>query len=168
MAKLKLSNGMVYPIADYATPDNFVILLGSMTAFEVLESLTEENLSKIQFLTDSGAVTGTYHNKLLCGHTDNGDTLAVNINDSDLCRYGLILDDNSRIIDAPVKRYAPADAIIVDELPDGYLHDYQYINNEYVYNPVPKEEPVETPSQLDIIEAQVAYTAMMTNTLLEV
>lgn len=29
-------------------------------------------------------------------------------------------------------------------------------------------EPVETPTQLDIIEAQVTYTAMMTDTLLEV
>lgn len=29
-------------------------------------------------------------------------------------------------------------------------------------------EPVETPSQLDVIEAQVTYTAMMTDTLLEV
>lgn len=29
-------------------------------------------------------------------------------------------------------------------------------------------EPVEQPSQLDVIEAQVAYTAMMTDTLLEV
>lgn len=29
-------------------------------------------------------------------------------------------------------------------------------------------DPSETPSQLDIIEAQVTYTAMMTDTLLEV
>ena len=29
-------------------------------------------------------------------------------------------------------------------------------------------DPVEKPTQLDIIEAQVAYTAMMTDTLLEV
>jgi len=29
-------------------------------------------------------------------------------------------------------------------------------------------EPTPTPSQLDIIEAQVTYTAMMTDTLLEV
>ena len=28
-------------------------------------------------------------------------------------------------------------------------------------------EPVSTPSQLDVIEAQVTYTAMMTDTLLE-
>lgn len=34
---------------------------------------------------------------------------------------------------------------------------------------VPEVEPVEeVPSQLDIIEAQVTYTAMMTDTLLEV
>ena len=34
---------------------------------------------------------------------------------------------------------------------------------------MPEPEPVEdSPSQLDIIEAQVAYTAMMTGTLMEV
>ena len=168
MSKIKLFNGKTYQVADYATPNSFVILLGSMTASEVLETMTEEKLSEIQFLTDSGAVTGTYHDKLLCGYTDNGSTLTVNINDADLCHYGLVLDEDNRIVNALVQRYAPEDAIIVNKLPNGYLHDYQYINNEYVYNPIPKEEPVEVPSQLDIIEAQVTYTAMMTNTLLEV
>lgn len=141
MAKLKLSNGMVYPIADYATPNSFVILLDSVHASEVLETMTEENLSEIQFLTDSGAVTGAYHNKLLCGYTDNGDTLAVSINDADLCRYGLVLDDDNRIIDAPFQRYAPDGAIIVDKLPEGNLPDYLYIDGEYVFDPLPKPEP---------------------------
>lgn len=143
MSKLKLSNGVTYPIADYATPDSFVILFNSISASEVIETLTEENLSEIQFLTDSGAVTGIYYNKLLCGHTDNGDVLAININDADLCRYGLVLDEGGRIMEAPVQRYAPADAIIVDELPDGDFHDYLYIDGEYVYDPLPKPEPVE-------------------------
>ena len=143
MAKLKLSNGVTYPIADYATPDSFVIILGFKTASEVLETLTEANLSKIQFLTDSGAVTGTYHNKLLCGYVDNGDSLAVSINDADLCRYGLVLDDNNRIVDAPFQRYAPENAIIVDELPEGDFHDYLYANGEYVYDPLPRPEPVD-------------------------
>ena len=57
---------------------------------------------------------------------------------------------------------------IVESLPEGNITDYQYIDNEFIYNPLPKEEVIETPSQLDIIEAQVVYTAMMTNTLLEV
>lgn len=143
MSKLKLSNDIIYAIADYATPNHFVILLNSIPASKVVETLTEENLSEIQFLTDSGAVTGTYHNKLLCGYTDNGDTLAININDADLCRYGLVLDEDNRIIEAPFQRYAPEYAIIVDKLPDGDFHDYLYVNGEYVYDPLPRPEPVD-------------------------
>lgn len=56
---------------------------------------------------------------------------------------------------------------IVDFLPEGNISDYQYINNEFIYNPLLKEEVVEKPSQLDVIEAQITYTAMMTGTLLE-
>ena len=56
---------------------------------------------------------------------------------------------------------------IVESLPEGNLPDYQYINNEFIYNPLPKEKIKEAPSQLDIIEAQITYTAMMTGTLLE-
>lgn len=153
MPKLKLSNGVTYPIADYATPDSVVILLNSLTVAEVLKTLTEENLTGIQFLTDSGAVTGTYHNKLLCGHTDNGSTLAVNINDADLCRYGLVLDEDDRIIDAPVQRYAPTSSIIVDKLPEGDFHDYLYIDGKYVYDPLPEpEQPEPAPS----LESRVA------------
>lgn len=143
MAKLKLSNGITYHIADYATQNSFSILLGSITSVEALETLTEENLSEIQFLTDGGAVTGVYRNQLLCGYTDNGDAFAVSINDADLCRYGLVLDENNRIIEAPVQRYAPADAIIVDKLPEGEYNDYLYVNGEYVYDPLPRPEPVE-------------------------
>lgn len=40
-------------------------------------------------------------------------------------------------------------------------------NGEYRIVEVDDPEP-QMPTQLDIIEAQVAYTAMMTNTLLEV
>ena len=57
---------------------------------------------------------------------------------------------------------------IVESLPEGNICDYEYINNEFVYNPLPKEGIIEQPSQLDIIEAQVTYTALMTDTLLEV
>lgn len=42
--------------------------------------------------------------------------------------------------------------------------------NDYTYELMPEPEPVPEPepTQLDIIEAQVTYTAMMTDTLLEV
>ena len=41
-------------------------------------------------------------------------------------------------------------------------------NGEYTIEDDGQPDPVDTPSQLDIIEAQVTYTAMMTDTLLEV
>ena len=80
------------------------------------------------------------------------------------------LDNDNRILSAckVLPRGVYTNMPIVETLPDGNIYDYQYIDDEFVYNPIPKEEPTETPSQLDIIEAQVPYTAMMTNTLLEV
>lgn len=57
---------------------------------------------------------------------------------------------------------------IVDSFPEDDVADYLYIDGEYVYSPLPVEEVVEQPTQLDRIEAQVTYTAMMTDTMLEV
>lgn len=45
-------------------------------------------------------------------------------------------------------------------------NDYKIIDGELVYDPVPEAEAEAT--QLDVIEAQVTYTAMMTDTLLGV
>lgn len=57
---------------------------------------------------------------------------------------------------------------IVDNIPNDNIYDYQYIDNEFIYNPLPViEESIQQPTQLDTIEAQVTYTAMMTGTLLE-
>lgn len=41
-------------------------------------------------------------------------------------------------------------------------------NGEYTVEDDGQSDPVAAPTQLDMIEAQVAYTAMMTDTLLEV
>lgn len=82
--------------------------------------------------------------------------------------YALNLSEENRILSAcvvlPKGNYDGMP--IVNMLPDNNLYDYQYIDSEYIYNPLPKEEIKEVPSQLDIIEAQITYTAMMTNTLL--
>ena len=83
-------------------------------------------------------------------------------------KYALNLAEDGRILSVTYEKYAPKDAVLVDELPEGNVADYRYVNGEYVYDPIPVEPVVEEPSQLDIIEAQVTYTAMMTDTLLEV
>lgn len=83
-------------------------------------------------------------------------------------RYALNLAEDGRILSVTYAEYASADAALVDELPDGNVADYRYANGEYVYDQLPAKEVLEVPTQLDRIEAQVAYTAMMTDTLLEV
>lgn len=45
--------------------------------------------------------------------------------------------------------------------------DYKYENNEFVLDPIEIPEPIPTPSQLDRVEAQTMWTALMTDTLLE-
>ena len=85
-------------------------------------------------------------------------------------KYVLNLSEDNRILSAwkvlPNGNYDGMS--LVDTLPDGNIADYLYINNEYIYDPIPEVVVEEKPSQLDIIEAQVTYTAMMTDTLLEV
>ena len=83
-------------------------------------------------------------------------------------KYALNLNSDNRILSATFEKYASIDAILVDTLPEDNISDYLYIDNKYIYSPLPVVEVEETPSQLDIIEAQVTYTAMMTDTLLEV
>lgn len=82
--------------------------------------------------------------------------------------YALNLSAEGRILSATYPEFAPDDAVIVGELPEGKIIDYIYKDGEYVYESLPQQEVVAKPSQLDVIEAQVTYTAMMTDTLLEV
>ena len=81
-------------------------------------------------------------------------------------KYALNLAEDGRILSATYEEFAPADAVLVDELPEGNIADYRYVDGAYVHDPLPVEPVEEKPSQLDIIEAQVFYTAMQTDTLI--
>lgn len=83
-------------------------------------------------------------------------------------KYALNLANDGRFLSATYPEYAPADAVIVETLPEGDVSDYRYVDGEFIYDPLPIESVNEQPTQLDRIEAQVTYTAMMTDTLLEV
>lgn len=83
-------------------------------------------------------------------------------------KYALNLGEHNRILSVTFDELAPAEQPRVETLPDGNVADYKYENGKYVYDPLPKPEETIEPSQLDILEAQVIYTAMITDTLLEV
>ena len=79
------------------------------------------------------------------------------------------LAEDGRVLSATYEKDAPDGSVLVDELPEGNLSDYCWHDNAFVYDPLPEPDPdPETPSQLDRVEAQATYTAMMTDTLLEV
>lgn len=82
--------------------------------------------------------------------------------------YALNLADDGRILSVTYAKYAPAGAMIVEVLPVGNVADYRFVDGEFVYDPITAAAEKEEASQLDRIEAQLAYTAMMTDTLLEV
>lgn len=84
-------------------------------------------------------------------------------------KYALNLSSDNRILSACVIfPTTPTNMPCVDTLPEGNINDWLYVNNEYVYDPLPEPEPIaEEPTQLNRIEAQTMYTALMTDTLLE-
>ena len=59
-------------------------------------------------------------------------------------KYALNLADDGRILSVTFEKYAPKDAVLVEELPEGNVADYRYVEGEYIYDPIPKEE-VEEP-----------------------
>lgn len=55
--------------------------------------------------------------------------------------YSLNLAEDGRILSVCVCLAGQTYNNIIDTLPDGDITDYKYINNEYVYDPLPKPQP---------------------------
>lgn len=59
--------------------------------------------------------------------------------------YALTLDPESgRVLSATYPKYAIPGLPMVDALPEGNIGDWLYVNGEYVYDPLPEEEPEPT------------------------
>ena len=76
-------------------------------------------------------------------------------------RYALNLSTDNRILSATYAKYAPANAILVDTLPEGNIADYLYQNGEYIHSPLPKpnyevqEQIAELKSQLESTDYKI-------------
>lgn len=74
-------------------------------------------------------------------------------------KYALNLSEDNRILSATYEQYAAEDAVLVDELPEGNIADYLYINEEYVYSPLPKPElPEREPTAEEMFNALLGVT----------
>ncbi len=82
-------------------------------------------------------------------------------------KYALNLAEDGRILSVTFEQYASAENVIVDSIPEGNIANFLYKDGEFIYDESPSNSSEDQPSVLDRIEAQVVYTAMVTNTLLE-
>lgn len=65
--------------------------------------------------------------------------------------YAIQIDSTGRIEHSTFSKHvthANADRyILVDTIPKGNLPDYLYVDGKYVYDPLPRPEPVEPPAE---------------------
>ena len=54
--------------------------------------------------------------------------------------YALNLAEDGRILSATYPKYAPADAVLVEALPEGDISEYIYKDGKYTHKPMETEE----------------------------
>lgn len=75
-------------------------------------------------------------------------------------KYVLNLAEDGHILSVTFEQYAPADAVKVDELPEGNVADYRYVDGDFIFDPLPKpEQPEPGPTAEDILNALLGVTA---------
>lgn len=66
--------------------------------------------------------------------------------------YALNLNEENRVLSVTLDKYAPEDQPRVEELPEGNIADYLYVDGEFVHDPLPEPElPEAEPTTEDIL-----------------
>jgi hypothetical protein len=74
-------------------------------------------------------------------------------------RYALNLGEDGRILSVTFEKYASEGMPIVEELPEGNVADYRYVDGEYIYDPLPvPEPPAVEPTADDVLNALLGVT----------
>ena len=68
-------------------------------------------------------------------------------------KYALNLGADGRVLSATYPKYAPADAVQVEELPEGNLADYIWRDGAFVHEPLPRQEQETQPTADDVLNA---------------
>lgn len=76
----------------------------------------------------------------------------------EVIRYALNLAEDGHILSATFEEHAPKNACIVDELPEGDITDYKYIDGKYVYEPNVEKEIAEAESEIAALKSQLDST----------
>lgn len=72
--------------------------------------------------------------------------------------YALSLAVDGRVLSATFPEHATKDAVLVESLPEGDIHDYLYVDGEFVYDPIPVIEPEPEATADDVLNALLGVT----------
>lgn len=76
--------------------------------------------------------------------------------------YALNLAEDGRVLSVTYPKYAPQDAVAVDALPEGDLHDYRYVDGEFIHDPLPEpEQPEEVSLEEQMAELREALEMLI-------
>ena len=67
--------------------------------------------------------------------------------------YALNLEEDGRVLSAALTDHIVPGAPVVDELPEGDISDYRYVNDEFIFDPVHRPEIVEAPTTEERLSA---------------
>ena len=62
-----------------------------------------------------------------------------------MAKYALNIAEDGRVLSATYEKYATKNAVLIDSIPEGDISNYRYVNGGYIYDPLPKSEPVIEP-----------------------
>ena len=65
----------------------------------------------------------------------------------------LNLAEDGRVLSAAFTEHVAPGAPVVDELPEGDISDYRYVNGEFIYDPIHRPEIVEAPTTEERLSA---------------
>lgn len=58
-------------------------------------------------------------------------------------KYALNLAEDGRVLSVTFAKFAPADAAAVEELPEGDVSQYRYVDGSFIHDPLPEPEKME-------------------------
>lgn len=78
-------------------------------------------------------------------------------------KIALNLSDDGRILSVTFDRFAPPEQPRVENLPDGDITEYRYVDGEYIHEPLPETE---LPEEKPTVEERVSALEVTTDDII--
>lgn len=85
---------------------------------------------------------------------NTGEVEVINVNELDIQLYALNLAEDGRVLSVTLDKYGAEGQPRVTEFPDDDVSNYRYVDDEFIYDPLPDPpEPEPTETTDDVLNA---------------